>query len=75
MSKEDQIHHQVSSYYQEKLEQHGNTHLGVDWNSTESQYLRFEQLMTIHERSNKGQSFSINDYGCGWFVTVQRARL
>ena len=70
MSKEDQIHHQVSSYYQEKLEQHGNTHLGVDWNSTESQYLRFEQLMTIHERANRGQPFSINDYGCGYGALI-----
>src|SRR5262249_48701582 len=36
---------------------------GVDWNSPESQTLRFEQLLRVCDLS---QPFSINDYGCGY---------
>lgn len=42
---------------------HGATAKGVDWNSPESQSLRFEQLLKVCDLS---QPFSINDYGCGY---------
>lgn len=54
---------QVGDYYTQKIHTHGPVHQGVDWNSTESQILRFRQLMKLH---NIDQSFSINDYGCGY---------
>jgi SAM-dependent methyltransferase len=53
----------VSAYYTEKITTHGETSLGVDWNSTESQELRFKQLLSLFDLS---QSFSINDLGCGY---------
>lgn len=53
----------VRQYYAEKLRTHGATPEGVDWNSLESQELRFEQLLRISDRM---QAFSINDYGCGY---------
>ena len=37
----------VSRYYSGKLEAHGATARGVDWNSTESQRLRFVQLLDL----------------------------
>lgn len=53
----------VVDYYEDKLAQFGETARGVDWNSDESQMLRFEQLSRIFDVRN---SFSVNDLGCGW---------
>jgi len=53
----------VDQYYTEKIKLHGATSQGVDWNSVESQELRFQQLArVIHTTKN----FSINDFGCGF---------
>jgi SAM-dependent methyltransferase len=52
----------VSDYYSKKIGEHGPGYLGVDWNSKESQYLRFEQLCRVIEPGK----FSILDYGCGY---------
>ncbi|KOO58152.1 SAM-dependent methyltransferase [Rheinheimera sp. KL1] len=54
---------QISEYYSEKLNRHGETPQGVDWNGSEGQYLRFEKLMQL---VNHPQYFSINDIGCGY---------
>jgi SAM-dependent methyltransferase len=54
---------EVASYYSEKLQQHGETARGVDWNGEESQTLRFEQLGKIITLS---EAFSLNDLGCGY---------
>ena len=53
----------VESYYSEKIEVHGPTAQGVDWNSPDSQRLRFVQLLKLVDRN---QPFTINDYGCGY---------
>jgi SAM-dependent methyltransferase len=53
----------VGQYYTEKLKTHGPTAKGVDWNSRESQVLRFEQLLRV---CDVDATFSINDYGCGY---------
>jgi hypothetical protein len=49
-------------YYDEKLYTHGPTYKGADWNSVESQELRFEQLLKVCDSTGH---FSLNDYGCG----------
>lgn len=54
----------VGRYYGERLEAHGPTARGVDWNSPESQRLRFEQLLKVCDRG--AAPFTINDYGCGY---------
>jgi len=54
---------EVAEYYAAKLAQHGETPQGVDWNSEESQVLRFEQLNKIIDAS---LAFSLNDLGCGY---------
>jgi len=59
----DNILDEVADYYAKKLEQHGETARGVDWNGQESQFLRFEQLSKIITTKD---SFSINDLGCGF---------
>jgi len=53
---------QVKSYFGKRIEEHGASPRGVDWNSDESQNTRFDQLLKIVEMS----SFSILDYGCGY---------
>ncbi len=59
----DDILHTVDSYYSQKVKTFGADHRGVDWNSLESQYVRFEQLLKLHNHPGK---FSLNDYGCGY---------
>lgn len=57
----------VSAYYTAKLREHGPGHRGVDWNSTESQALRFEQLLKVVDA---GRPFALTDFGCGYGALV-----
>lgn len=59
---------EISDYYSRKLEQHGKTSKGVDWNSDESQALRFQQLCKIISTKEK---FSLNDVGCGYGALLE----
>jgi SAM-dependent methyltransferase len=54
---------QVRLYYESKLAAYGPTPRGVDWNSMESQSLRFQQLLRLFEGD---AGASVNDYGCGY---------
>jgi SAM-dependent methyltransferase len=60
----------VAHYYAEKLERFGATAAGVDWNSTDSQNLRFAQLL----RFGPDTEDSVNDYGCGYGALVDYLR-
>jgi SAM-dependent methyltransferase len=53
----------VERYFSERLKAHGATHLGVDYNSTESQEARFFQLTKVVDPSVK---YSLLDFGCGY---------
>lgn len=67
----DRIVEAVGRYYGEKIQAFGATARGVDWNSPESQRLRFSQLLKICERD---LPFSLNDYGCGYGALVDFLR-
>ena len=54
---------EVGRYYSERLDEHGASPRGVDWNSAESQRLRFAQLLRI---CGERHEFSLNDLGCGY---------
>lgn len=54
---------EVAEYYSSKLNEHGETPKGVDWNGEEGQVLRFKQLCQLIDSSDK---FSLNDLGCGY---------
>ena len=56
------IHKNINNYYTQKVQTHGATSKGVDWNGEESQFLRFEQLSKVIKNTNS----SINDIGCGY---------
>jgi cyclopropane fatty-acyl-phospholipid synthase-like methyltransferase len=59
----DPILHSVEKYYTGRLMDHGATPRGVDWNSAESQALRFGQLIRVFDYNGP---FSLLDYGCGY---------
>lgn len=59
----DRIRFRVQQYYDEKIQIHGTTPRGVDWNSPESQQMRFAQLLKLIDSS---RPFTINDFGCGY---------
>jgi SAM-dependent methyltransferase len=53
---------QVKSYFDKRIQEHGASPRGSDWNSEASQNVRFDQLLKVIE----AQSFSLLDYGCGY---------
>ena len=57
----------VRHYYGGKVSQFGPTPRGADWNSRESQVLRFEQLLKV---ARDPGPLSLNDYGCGYGALV-----
>ncbi len=53
----------VTDYFSKKLETHGATHLGVDYNSVESQEKRFFQLLKVMDVTSR---YSLLDFGSGY---------
>jgi SAM-dependent methyltransferase len=60
---EEQILEAVERYYSGRFAEHGATARGVDWNSSESQEVRFAQLARA---CPAGRPFTLLDYGCGY---------
>ena len=53
----------IQEYFIKKLEEHGSTHKGVDYNSPISQETRFDQLMKVIDTTEK---YSFLDFGSGY---------
>jgi SAM-dependent methyltransferase len=68
MADRDELIDRVEGYYSGRLADHGATHAGVDWNSRESQFARFDQLMRVAQRE---EHCSVNDYGCGYGALIE----
>jgi SAM-dependent methyltransferase len=66
-----EIHGDVARYYTEKLREHGPTPRGADWNSVESQKLRFDQLLSVCDRS---RPYGLIDVGCGYGALLDHIR-
>jgi SAM-dependent methyltransferase len=62
MSRSDLLQ-QTRQYYDHKLAEYGPTARGVDWNSEESQRLRFRELVRLIEGAPDAR---VLDYGCGY---------
>ncbi len=62
------IRHAVGRYYENRLSQFGPTPRGVDWNSAESQALRFDKLLEllVENRHPDEPAVSLLDVGCGY---------
>jgi hypothetical protein len=63
-----EIRDAVGAYYGAALARFGTTPRGVDWNSAESQALRFAQLLRVAEGDDDA---SLIDYGCGYGALVE----
>lgn len=63
----------VANYYANKLAAHGVTPRGVDWNSEESQIIRFKQLCKI--LGSPTTHFSLADLGCGYGALLDFLKL
>ena len=59
------------AYFNDKIETHGATPKGVDYNGEDAQRVRFAQLCKILDRSS---SFSVIDYGCGYGALFEYLR-
>jgi SAM-dependent methyltransferase len=66
-----EIHETVARYYAERLRQFGTTARGVDWNSAESQDLRFSRLLSVAEDTRAG---TLLDFGCGYGALCDHLR-
>jgi SAM-dependent methyltransferase len=66
----------VEKYYAGQLARFGPTPRGVDWNSAESQVLRFDRLLAALEQDADEADAAVLDYGCGYgaLLDVLRAR-
>ena len=53
-------------YFEGLLDKHGANHLGLDWNSHESQKLRFQIFKEIFIYGKKSANISVLDVGCGF---------
>ena len=53
----------IAAYYSGRLAVHGQTAQGVDWNGSDSQLLRFGQLLRVVQQTD---DFSLHDLGCGY---------
>lgn len=65
----DYISDRLGEYYGSRIREHGATHWGADWNSRESQELRFDQLLKAAPVPD-GQPLPVIDYGCGYGALV-----
>jgi SAM-dependent methyltransferase len=59
-----EIERRVDAYYSGRVQEHGATPRGADWNSAESQRLRFDQLLRLCAGAR--ERFTLVDLGCGY---------
>ena len=64
----------VGQYYADRLERFGPTPRGVDWNSAESQELRFSRLLEVVTPPDGPEGRSILDVGCGYGALLDHLR-
>jgi SAM-dependent methyltransferase len=53
---------QVKAYFDKRIQEHGASARGADWNGKTSQIARFDQILKVIEVP----SFSLLDFGCGY---------
>lgn len=70
----EEVRRRVALYYTDTLRRHGPTPAGADWNSSDSQQLRFRELARLLPEGRDG--FSVLDLGCGYgaFAEYLRSR-
>jgi SAM-dependent methyltransferase len=64
----------VGEYYADRLQRFGPTPRGVDWNSAESQELRFSRLLEVVSPDDPSVCPSLLDIGCGYGALLEYVR-
>jgi len=65
----------VERYYTDRLREFGVTARGVDWNSAESQVLRFDRLLeVVSEADRRDPGATLLDVGCGYGALLDEVR-
>jgi len=54
---------EIVAHYEDCLEQHGDTHLGVDWPKLEHVEVRYRVMLDVIREPRK--AISLLDFGCG----------
>jgi SAM-dependent methyltransferase len=62
----EQLRDAAAAYYAARLDEHGPTAAGVDWNGAASQTLRFDQLLRVVDGADR----TLLDFGCGYGALV-----
>ena len=55
----------IVSHYETCLDQHGDSHLGVDWPRADDVHTRHRVMLEVIRPDSKGQTISLLDFGCG----------
>lgn len=55
----------IISHYEECLEEHGDTHLGVDWPKADDAEKRYRVMLDVIRPESGGRRTSLLDFGCG----------
>lgn len=55
----------IAGLYEESLNNHGETPMGVGWRTEDGQRLRFEKLLAVVDPVD-GTPIEVNDLGCGY---------
>lgn len=55
----------IVSHYEDCLQQHGDSHLGVDWPNAEDVEKRYRVMLEVIRPLAPGQRVSLLDFGCG----------
>lgn len=66
---QDKNYLSIISHYEECLERHGDTHLGVDWPKAEDVEVRYRVMLDVirpeHSAERRAHKLSLLDFGCG----------
>jgi len=55
----------IAGLYEESLQNHGETPMGVGWRTEDGQRLRFDKLLAVVDPGD-GAPIEVNDLGCGY---------
>ncbi|HOZ73624.1 MAG TPA: class I SAM-dependent methyltransferase [Flavobacterium sp.] len=61
----DKKYTKIVTHYEDCLEKHGDTHLGVDWPNQQDVYKRYQVMLDIIKYDANTQPATLLDFGCG----------
>ena len=67
------VYTEIVRHYEQCLEQHGDSHLGVDWPNAEDAQLRYDIMLDVMSLT-PDKDVSLLDFGCGTAALYDRLR-